>query len=319
MYDLIIIGSGPIGMACGIEAEKHNLKYIILEKGCLVNSIYSYPTNMMFFSTSEKLEIGEVPFISHTPKPTRTEALEYYRRVKSAWNLKVNVYEKVKSINGEVGNFNVISDKQQYKTKYVIIATGFFDKANLLNVDGEELEKVRHYYTEPHPYIDQSLLVIGGGNSAVDVALETFRRGAKVTMVLNKNKFENNVKYWVKPDIENRVEEGSIKTYFQSQVLEIRDNEVDIETPDGVVTIQNDFVLAMTGYHPDFDFLENAGIELKNVENIPKYNSETFETNIPGLFIAGVVCGGKKTNIWFIENSRYHAENILNYIMRSLL
>ena len=314
-YDIIIIGAGPIGLACGIQAEKHNLKYVIIEKGCLVNSIFNYPTNMTFFSTSERLEIGNVPFISHGPKPTRTEALEYYRRVKSSWNLNVNLYEKVKSVKGDKNNFEIATDKNKYQAKNIIVSTGFFDYANYLNIPGEELPKVKHYYDDPHPYIDQKIVVVGGGNSAVDVALETFRRGSEVTMVIKKDRIDDGVKYWVKPDMENRIKEGSIKAYFNSHLTEIREKEVDIKTPDGKITIENDYVLAMTGYHPDFEFLTSTGIKL-NEKREPIYNEETFETNVPGVFLAGVVSGGMDTSKWFIENSRYHAENIFKYLIQ---
>lgn len=312
-YDVIIIGAGPIGLACGIQAEKRNMDYLIIEKGCLVNSIFNYPTNMTFFSTSERLEIGDVPFISHGPKPTRTEALEYYRRVKSSWDLNVNLYEKVISVKGEKNNFIIVTDKNKYESKNIIVSTGFYDYANYMNIPGEDLPKVKHYYEDPHPYIDQKIVVVGGGNSAVDVALETFRRGADVTMVIKKDKIDDGVKYWVKPDIENRIAEGSIKAYFNSRLTQIREKEVDIETPDGELTIENDFVLAMTGYHPDFDFLTSMGIEL-NEKREPVYNPETFETNIAGIYLAGVVSGGMDTSRWFIENSRYHAENIFEYL-----
>lgn len=312
-YDVIIIGAGPIGLACGIQAEKRNMDYLIIEKGCLVNSIFNYPTNMTFFSTSERLEIGDVPFISHGPKPTRTEALEYYRRVKSSWDLNVNLYEKVISVKGEKNNFIIVTGKNKYESKNIIVSTGFYDYANYMNIPGEDLPKVKHYYGDPHPYIDQKIVVVGGGNSAVDVALETFRRGADVTMVIKKDKIDDGVKYWVKPDIENRIAEGSIKAYFNSRLTEIREKEVDIETPDGELTIENYFVLAMTGYHPDFDFLTSMGIEL-NEKREPVYNPETFETNIAGIYLAGVVSGGMDTSRWFIENSRYHAENIFEYL-----
>ena len=314
-YDVIIIGAGPIGLACGIQAEKRNMNYLIIEKGCLVNSIFNYPTNMTFFSTSERLEIGDVPFISHGPKPTRTEALEYYRRVKSSWDLNVNLYEKVISVKGEKNNFKVTTDKNNYETKNIVVSTGFYDYANYMNIPGEDLPKVKHYYDDPHPYIDQKIVVVGGGNSAVDVALETYRRGADVTMVIKKDKIDDGVKYWVKPDIENRIAEGSIKAYFNSRLTEIREKEVDIEIPDGELTIENDFVLAMTGYHPDFGFLTSMGIEL-NEKREPVYNPETFETNITGIFLAGVVSGGMDTSRWFIENSRYHAENIFEYLSK---
>lgn len=310
-YDVIIIGGGPIGLACGIAAKRKGLSYLILEKGCLVNSIYNYPKNMTFFSTSERLEIGNVPFISHGPKPTRSEALEYYRRVATTWELNIHTYEEVESVDGEKGNFTVNTKKDKYTCANVIISIGFFDYPNMMNVPGEDLQKVKHYYDEPHPYAGERVLVIGGGNSAVDVALETYRRGSEVTLVVKKNTLEKNVKYWVRPDIENRIKEGEIKAYFNSTVKEIREKEVVINTPDGEKTIANDFVLAMTGYHPDFNFLDRAGIEVYSTETIePYYDDETFETNIHGMYLAGVVCGGMRTGRWFIENSRYHADNI---------
>ncbi len=317
-YDVIIIGSGPIGLSCGIEAERRNLSYLIIEKGCLLNSIYNYPTNMVFFSTSEKLEIGEVPFISHGVKPTRTEALEYYRRVKTSWNLNVNLYEKVERVDGDKNNFQVDTGRRNYETKNVIFATGFFDQPNLMNVAGEELPKVKHYYDEPYPYVDQKIVVVGGGNSAVDVALETYRRGSDVTMVVKKDKLEENVKYWVRPDIENRIAEGSIKAYFNSTLKEIFDKTVTVLTPDGELKIENDFVLAMTGYHPDFEFLQSCGIEfLPELGKIPHYKADTFETTKRGIYLAGVVCGGMDTGKWFIENSRDHAEKIFDHIVKT--
>ncbi|MFH1194350.1 MAG: YpdA family putative bacillithiol disulfide reductase [bacterium] len=316
-YDVIIIGAGPIGLACGIHAAKLKLSHLIVEKGCIVNSIYQYPTNMTFFSTSEKLEIGDVPFISHGVKPTRTEALEYYRRVKESWKLNVNTYEKVISISGKKGKFSVETEKGEYQSKNIIIASGFFDFPNLLNIPGEELPKVKHYYDEPHPYAGQKVIVVGGGNSAVDVALETFRRGAEVTMVVRESKLKGGIKYWVKPDIKNRIVEGSIKAYFKSVIKEIRSDEVDIQTPKQLITVKNDFVLAMTGYHPDYSLLKQAGVKISDDKSFePVYNSETFETNVKGVFLAGVVCGGINTSKWFIENSREHAEKIFNHLKK---
>ena len=314
-FDVIIIGAGPIGLACAIEAKKAGLSHQIIEKGALVNSIFNYPVNMTFFSTSERLEIGEVPFISHGVKPTRTEALEYYRRVKTSWNLNVNLYEKVQNISLVENGFEIESDKGRYSSKFVIIATGFYDYPNMMGVPGEDLPKVKHYYVEPHPFAEQKILVVGGGNSAVDVALETYRRGAEVTMILRKDELEENVKYWVRPDIENRIKEGEIRLFKNSKIIEIRETEVDIKSGNEIITIENDFVLAMTGYHPDFGFLEKCGIKLKSEErNEPLYSPETFETSVDGLYLAGVVCSGYDTGKWFIENSRYHSENILNDI-----
>jgi len=317
-YDVIIIGAGPIGLRCGIEAKSRNLSHLIIEKGCLVNSIYNYPTNMTFFSTSERLEIGGVPFVSHGDKPTRREALEYFRRVKDSWNLKVNTYEIVESIEGEKNNYSAKTDKGNYTAKNIIIATGFYDEANLMNVPGENLPKVSHYFKEAHPFAYLKLLIVGAGNSAVDVALETYRRGSDVTLVIREDKLKDSVKYWVKPDLENRIKEGSIKAFFNSEISEIRKREVDIKTPDGIVTVENDFVFAMTGYKPDFSFLKKIGINISNDESkTPQFDENTFETNKKGIYLAGVVCGGMETGKWFIENSRDHAVNIFDNIVNS--
>ncbi|MGA8263774.1 MAG: YpdA family putative bacillithiol disulfide reductase [Ignavibacteriaceae bacterium] len=314
-FDVIIIGAGPIGLRCGIEAASRNLSYLIIDKGCLVNSIYNYPTNMTFFSTSDRLEIGEVPFVSHGDKPTRREALEYYRRVKDSWKLNVNTYEKVLKVDGEKDNFTVETDKGKYSCSNVIVATGFYDTPNPMNVPGENLPKVKHYFTEAHPVAYLDIIIVGAGNSGVDVALETYRRGSRVTMVVREDRIKDSVKYWVKPDIENRIKEGSIKAYFNSTIAEIREKEVDIKTPDGIVTVKNDFVFAMTGYQPDFSLLKMMGINLAdNGLRIPQYNEETFETNKKGIYLAGVVCGGMETGKWFIENCRHHAINIFDSI-----
>lgn len=314
-FNTIIIGAGPIGLTCGIEAAKKNISYLIIEKGCIVNSVFNYPVNMTFFSTSDRLEIGGVPFVSHGDKPTRREALEYYRRVVDAWKLRINTYERVVTIDKKKNLFLTSTLKSIYKSENVIISTGFFDYPNLLSVPGEDLPKVYHYFKEAHPYAYKKVVVIGAGNSAVDVALETFRRGAEVTMIIREDKLKDSVKYWVKPDIENRIKEGSIKAYFNSVVKEIKEEEVIISFGSVIKSIPNDFVFAMTGYHPDYDFLLNAGIKFTSDENkVPVFNPETFETNVKGLFLAGVVCGGMETNKWFIENSRDHAEKIFNHI-----
>jgi len=319
MYDVIIIGAGPIGLACGIEAKKAGLEYLIIEKGCLVNSLYNYPLNMMFFSTSERLEIGNVPFISHQPKPNRFEALEYYRRVCSSWELDVRLYERVERVEKKADIFEVETIKGKYRSRAVVLALGFYDLPFLLNVPGEDLPKVRHYYDEPHPYYLQRVVVVGAANSAVDVALETYRKGAEVTMVIRESGIRDTVKYWVRPDIENRIKEGSIKAYFNSQVLRITPETVVIRTPEGEVTIENDFVMAMTGYQPPFEFMERCGVQFQNDEfHTPVYDEATMETNVPGLYLAGVVCGGLKTNKWFIETSRVHAEVIMNNLARVL-
>ncbi|WP_339811731.1 YpdA family putative bacillithiol disulfide reductase [uncultured Imperialibacter sp.] len=318
MLDVFVIGAGPIGLACGIEAQKRGLSYVIVDKGCLVNSIYNYPANMTFFSTSDKLEIGGVPFISHNPKPTRPEALEYYRRVTSSWKLNVRLYEPVNSVEKKGDFFVITTSKATFEARNVILATGFYDLPYLLNVPGEDLPKVRHYYKEAHPYFGMKVLVIGAANSGVDVALETYRKGAKeVTMVIRDDVIGERVKYWVKPDIENRIKEGSIKAYFKSQVTAIRETEVDIVTPEGMKTLENDFVLAMTGYQPSFSFLKSMNIEIGTDDFLtPVHNPETMETNVPGIYLAGVICGGLKTNKWFIENSRVHAEVIIEGIAK---
>ncbi len=311
--DVLIIGAGPIGLACGIEATKAGMSHVIIDKGCLVNSLYNYPKNMTFFSTSDKLEIGNVPFISHNPKPTRAEALEYFRRVASSWKLNTRLYESVEEINQQDTGFQVNTSKGSYDTRAIIIATGFYDLPFLLNVPGEELPKVKHYYDEPHPYYDMDVLVVGAANSSVDVALETWRKGAKsVTMVIREEAINKRVKYWVRPDIDNRIKEGAIKAYFNSSIVKIDEPSVDLMTPEGPVTLANDFVLAMTGYQPDFTFLKNTGVSIGSDDFMtPHYHEQTMETNVEGIYLAGVICGGLKTNIWFIENSRVHAEMII--------
>jgi thioredoxin reductase (NADPH) len=318
MQDVIIIGAGPIGLACGIEAEKKGLKYLIIDKGTLVNSIYHYPMNMTFFSTSDKLEIGEIPFISHNAKPTRSEALEYYRRVTSHWKLNINLYEAVSSIKKGVDKFEVFTSKSTYSTSNLIIATGFYDRPFLLNVPGENLPKVKHYYGEPHPYFGMDIVVVGAANSAVDVALETYRKGAKsVTMIIREREIGENVKYWARPDIVNRIKEGSINAFFEAQIKKITPNEVIFEDKKGMHHIDNDFVLAMTGYEPNFEMLEQLEVAFHQDEfKTPVYNSETMESNAKGVYLAGVVCGGYKTNKWFIENSRIHASRALYAISK---
>ena len=314
-FDVCIIGAGPIGICCAIEAKKNNLSYIIIDRGCLVNSLYNYPKNMTFFSTSDKLEIGDVPFISHNSKPTKSEALEYYRRVVSSWDLKINLYEEVTDITKEE-KFIIKTSKGEYNSDKVIVSTGFYDIPYKLGVPGEDLPKVKHYYDEPHPYFGMRVAVVGAANSAVDVALETYRKGAKeVSMIIREPSLSDSVKYWVKPDVENRIEEGSIKSYFNSNITKIEEDKIFVSTPDGEKILDNDFVLAMTGYQPDFSFLKKLGIELGDDEyKTPVHNPETMQTNIEGIYLAGVICGGLKTNKWFIENSRDHASIIFSNI-----
>ena len=318
-YTLIIIGGGPIGIACALEAQKEGIDYLILERGCLVNSLYRYPANMTFFSTSERIEIGGVPFVSNNVKPSRSEALEYYRRVAVSHQLHIHLQEGVRELRNRVGSFEVVSDLRRYDAAYVILATGFYDIPVLLDILGEGLPKGTHYYKEPHFYAMQKVVVVGASNSAVDAALETWRKGAEVTMVIRGEGIGPRVKYWVKPDIENRIKEGSIKSYTNSCLTAIREEEVDIRTPEGTVTIPNDYVIALTGYRPDFDFLRRAGIRLSDDARMqPFYDPSTMESNIPNLFLAGVICGGMNTHSWFIENSRVHAALIMHHIARQL-
>ena len=319
MKDVVIIGAGPIGLACGIEAQKRGLDYLILDKGVLVNSLYHYPQNMTFFSTSDRLEIGEIPFISHNPKPTRAEALEYYRRVTTAWKLKVNLYEGVKRFEKTNKGFIVQTPKRSYSTQNIVMATGFYDLPYLLNVPGEDLPKVTHYYKEPHPYFGMNIVVVGAANSAVDVALETYRKGAKsVTLVIREKEVGQNVKYWARPDIVNRIKEGSIKAYYEAEINAITPKTVQISTPGGPQEIPNDFVLAMTGYQPDFSLLESLGVVFHtDTHKTPVYNETSMESSQEGVYLAGVVCGGLKTNKWFIENSRIHAPMIMDAIEKT--
>ncbi|MDB5132853.1 MAG: hypothetical protein JWR02_2602 [Mucilaginibacter sp.] len=315
MLDILIIGGGPIGIACGLEAQKAGLSFVIVEKGCLVNSLYNYPSTMTFFSTSEKLEIGGIPFVTISNKPTRAEALEYYRRVATSNHLPINLFEEVTGVGKENDIFAITTNKATYKAKHVILSTGFYDIAVKLDIPGEGLPKVQHYYKDPHYYAMQKVVVVGSSNSAIDVALETYRKGAEVTLVVRGSEISQRVKYWVRPDVLNRIKEGSIKAYFNSNLKAVRERDVDIETPEGIITIPNDFVMAMTGYRPNFEFLKKLGIKLTDDKYIPHYNPETMETNLPGLYLAGVVCGGLDTHLWFIENSRVHADMIIGNIV----
>ena len=315
-YDIIIIGGGPIGLACGIEAQKAGLSYLILEKGCLVNSIYNYPVNMTFFSTSERLEIGDVPFVSNNAKPTRSEALEYYRRVTTHKHLAIRLFEEVLEVKSEeFDTYKIKTTKGEYLTTSIVIASGFYDIPQKLGVKGEELPKVTHYYKDPHFYAFQKVLVVGANNSAVDAALETWRKGADVTMVIRGNEVGSRVKYWAKPDIENRIKEGSIKAFFNAEIVEIADNQVVIKTKEGLVTVENDWVISMTGYQPNLNFLRKIGINLSQDQILkPQYDENSMETNLKNVYLAGVICGGMNTHSLFIENSRVHAERIIEKI-----
>lgn len=313
--DVLIVGGGPIGIACGLEAKKKGLHYVIIEKGPIVNSLFNYPINMQFFSSSERLEIDEIPFISKEAKPKRNEALEYYRRIVTSNKLNIHLFEKVLEIKRPDSFFSVLTDKKEYSASNVIVATGFYDLPNMINVPGEALPKVSHYYKDPHFYASQKLAVIGASNSAIDAALECWRKGAEVTLVIRGPEVGQRVKYWVRPDIINRINEGSIAVFYNSTVKEIKEDEIVLTTPKGEVHLENDFVLALTGYMPNFAFLEQIGIMLsQDDKKLPNYNPDTMETNIEGLYLAGVICGGMETHKWFIENSRIHASIIIKAI-----
>ena len=324
-HTAIIIGAGPIGLACGLEAQKRKIDHLIIEKGCLVNSLYNYPANMTFFSTSERLEIGGVPFVSNNPKPTRAEALEYYRRVAVSKKLPVRLFEEVKTVKrpaakGRLPFFKLTTDKASYTCHFLVIASGFYDIPYRLDVPGEDLPKVTHYYRDPHFYAMQDVLVVGANNSAVDAALETWRKGARVTMVVRKEDIGERVKYWVRPDIINRIKEGSIRVFFNSKIKEITEQNVIIQTPEGGRVIRNDWVIAMTGYQPNLGFLKKTGIRLSRDEvRKPSYDEKTHESNVKGVYLAGVICGGMNTHRLFIENSRIHATRIFRDIARKML
>ncbi|SIS94341.1 thioredoxin reductase (NADPH) [Zobellia uliginosa] len=316
-FRVVIIGGGPIGIACGLEAKKKGLDYVILEKGPIVNSLFNYPQNMQFFSSSEKLEIDEIPFISKEAKPKRNEALEYYRRIVSSNKLNIRLFEKVEKVEKTNRSFSIATSKQSYTADKVIVATGFYDLPNTLNIPGEDLPKIAHYYNDPHYYAHQKLAVVGASNSAIDAALECWRKGAEVSLIIRGNEVGQRVKYWVRPDIINRIEEGSIKAYYNSVLKEVRPNEIVVDTPEGTIILENDFVLALTGYKPNFDFLTRMGVKLSDDEKkLPQYDPETMETNVSGIYLAGVICGGMETHKWFIENSRIHAKLIIASILK---
>lgn len=314
-YDLIIIGAGPIGLATAIAAKKAGLNYIVIEKGVLVNSLYNFPEQMTFFSTSELLEIGDVPFVSHTDKPTRKEALEYYRRVQESWQLNVKLYTEVEAMKPCDTGYEVLTAKGYAFAKAVTICTGFYDTPRKLNVPGEALEKVKHFYSSAHPYVGQKVLVVGAANSACDVALETYYKGAEVTMAVRASEINPRTKYWIKPNIENRIKEGAIKAYFDSTVTKITANQVHLSTPDGEVVLENDFVLAMIGYTPDYSLFERLGLPIGDDEyKTPVYDEQTLESALPNVYVAGVAGGGLKTSRYFIENTRQHGEIIVQSI-----
>lgn len=315
-HTLVIIGGGPSGINVAIAAERAGVDYIVLEKGVLANSIYQFPTNMTFFSTSLKLEIAETPFISHQDKPTRREALEYYRRLQQNQALKVNLYEPVTKMERAGDCYLIATTKATYRARYVVVATGFYDTPRLLNVPGEDLPKVKHYYDDAHPYIGQNILVVGAANSACDVALETYQKGAHVTMAIRSGEIYPRVKYWIKPNIENRIAEGSIRAHFHTRVLSIQPDSVTLENEDGPFTIANDFVLAMTGYEPNYPLLRSLGLPISDdAQAFPIHDEQNLETPLPNVFLAGVVCAGRSTSTLFIENTRHHGDVIIRQVV----
>jgi thioredoxin reductase (NADPH) len=317
-FDVVVVGAGPTGLACGIELKQRGLNTVLIEKGCVVNSLYNYPTHMVFFTTPELLEIGGLPMTSLNEKPGRTEALKYYRRVAEYYGLNIHQYERVLSIAGDNGEFHVETSKTAYRARKIVLATGYYDIPNMLNVPGEDFDKVIHYYKEPHPYYDHDVLVVGAKNSAAIAALELHWTGARVSMLHRGTKISDRVKYWIKPNIENRIKSGEITAYFNSRLIEIHPHSVEIETPEGPKTLKNDFVFAMTGYRPDLEFLESLGIRLDQVSQKPRTNPETLESDRPGIFLAGVIVAGMHTNEIFIENGRFHGRQIAEAIADSL-
>ena len=317
-YDAVVVGAGPTGLACGIELKQRGVSTVLIDKGCVVNSIYNYPTHMVFFTTPELLEIGGLPMTSLNEKPGRTEALKYYRRAAEHYQLDIHQYERVLKIEGEDGDFRVRTSKAEYAARKIILATGYYDLPNMLDVPGEQLDKVIHYYKEPHPYYNHDVLVVGAKNSAAIAALELHWTGARVTMLHRGASISDRVKYWIKPNIENRIKSGEIQAYFKSTLLEIQPKAVVLDTPDGQITLKNDFVFAMTGYRPDLEFLGSLGIRLDPVSQRPRTNPDTLESDRPGIFLAGVIVAGMHTNEIFIENGRFHGKKIAEAIAESL-
>jgi thioredoxin reductase (NADPH) len=313
--DVLVIGAGPVGLACAIEAKREGLRPLVIDKGALVNSIVGYPARMEFFSTPELIEIGGHPFPIQGYKPTREEAVEYYRTVAAQEKIDIRLYERVVRVNGRSGDFTIVTDKTEHRARRVVVCIGFFDLPNPLHVRGEDLPKVTHYYREPYPYVRQKVAVIGARNSAAKAALDCYRHGASVTLIVRSPSLSDKIKYWIKPDLENRIAEGSIRAFFSTTIEEIRESSIALRTPDGPVEIENDWVLAMTGYHPDYGFLEALEIEIADdAYRTPVVDPATFETSRPGVYLAGTVCGGYQTGRWFIENGRHHARQIIEHI-----
>jgi thioredoxin reductase (NADPH) len=322
-FDVLVVGAGPTGLACAIEAQRAGMRTVLVDKGCLCNSLFHYPSNMTFFTTPELLEIGDMPFSSPNQKPTRNEALEYYRKVAEHYQLEFRQYQTVSGVTGEDGDFTITTIDQYsrhhaYNARKVILATGYYDLPNYLVVPGEELSKVLHYYHDPHPYYDQNVLVIGGKNSAAIAALDLWRHGAHVTLVHRGEKMHHHVKYWILPDINNRIKNGEVAAFFSSSVSSIAEDSVELLTPQGTVTIDNDFVFALTGYHPDFDFLAAVGIRMEGQDRCPACDPQSLESNIPGIYLAGVIVAGMRTNEIFIENGRFHGRQIARDIEAKL-
>ena len=314
-FDVLVVGAGPTGLACAIEGQKAGLRAVLVDKGCICNSLFHYPSHMTFFTTPELLEIGGIPFPSPNPKPSRNEALQYYRLVAAYYKLDVRQYQRVDRVTGSDGAFTVHTEDRfgrpgVLQARKLIISTGYYDLPNYMRIPGEDLSKVHHYYDDPHPYFNTDVVVIGGKNSAAIAALELWRSGARVTLVHRDEGMHRHVKYWIKPDIENRIKNGEIKAYFRTCVVEITRDSVVIETPEGRKTLMNDFVFAMTGYHPDFGFLESIGVRFEGPDKRPVCNPETLESNVPGVFLAGVIVAGSRTNEIFIENGRFHGAQI---------
>jgi thioredoxin reductase (NADPH) len=314
-FDVLVIGAGPTGLACAIDAQNAGFRVVLVEKGCLCNSLFHYPAHMTFFTTSELLEIGNMPFPSPNAKPNRNEALEYYRKVATHYQLDVRQYQTVEQVAGADGNFHIhIRDRfdriSSIRARKLIIATGYYDLPNYLQIPGENLSKVMHYYDDPHPYSGLDVLVIGGKNSAAIAALELWRHGARVTLVHRGPGIHRHVKYWIKPDIENRIKNGEIAAYFESQVIEIAADTAILETPSGRINLKNDFVFALIGYHPDYEFLDNLGVRSEGADRTPSCDPATLESNIPGIYLAGVIVAGARTNEIFIENGRFHGQQI---------
>ncbi len=315
LFDLLVTGAGPTGLACAIEAQKAGLSPVLVDKGCVCNSLFHYPAHMTFFTTPELLEIGDIPFPSPNAKPTRNEALQYYRQVAAHYRLDIRQYHHVVQVTGSDGDFTIHTEDRfgragSLHARKLAIATGYYDLPNFMHIPGETLSKVHHYYNDPHPYFGMDVVVIGGKNSAAIAALELWRSGARVTLVHREAELHRHVKYWIKPDIENRIKNGEIKALFRTEVVEITPDTVVLKTPEGPLTLKNDFVFAMTGYHPDFDFLEGLGVRFEGADRLPVCNPETLESNVPGIYLAGVIVAGTRTNEIFIENGRFHGLQI---------